>query len=99
MLRNFRKGPQRSLDRHRVRKQVGNLRVDDNNVGLVRSRSTYFPRTNAPKSERLYSERSSSAASDLAFLIELPLCPRCVASGDDSNDVVMLDVRDHEQVP
>src|ERR1700723_1902611 len=26
---------------------------------LVRSRSVYFPRTNAPKSERLYSERSS----------------------------------------
>jgi len=57
----------------------------------------YFPRTNAPKSERLYSERSSSAAGFLTFLIKLPLCPRCVASGDDSNGVVMLSVCDHEE--
>jgi hypothetical protein len=46
---------------------------------LVWSRSMYFPRTNGPKSERLYSARSSSAASFLGLPHELPLCPRCVA--------------------
>ena len=40
---------------------------------LARSRSMYFPRTNVPKSERLYSGRSSSLAIVLAFLIEFPL--------------------------
>src|ERR1017187_8374356 len=64
---------------------------------LVWSRSTNFPRTSAPKSERLYSERRSSAASFLAFFIELPLCPRRERGGDDSNGVFMLRVRDHEE--
>jgi hypothetical protein len=36
----------------------------------------YFPRTKGSKSERLYSERSSPAATVLTFLIELPFCPR-----------------------
>ena len=55
------------------------------------------PRTNAPKSERLYSERSPFAAGFLAFPTELPLCPRCVARGDEWNGVVMLSVVDHEE--
>jgi hypothetical protein len=66
---------------------------------LVRSRSMYFPRTNRPKSERLYSGRSSSAATVLAFLIELPLCSRRKTSGDDPNYVVMVYVRDYELAP
>jgi len=66
---------------------------------LVRSRSVYFPRTNAPKSERLYSERSSSAAAVLAFLIELAFRSRRKTSSDDPNYVVILDVRNHEQAP
>src|ERR1035438_10273334 len=66
---------------------------------LARSRSTYFPRTNVPKPERLYSERSSSAASVLAFLIQPSLRPRCGASGDDSNGLVMHGVGHHKQPP
>jgi hypothetical protein len=61
----------------------------------VRSRLIHFPRTNVPKSERLYSGRSSSATTILAFLIELPLWPRRKASGDDPNYVVAIYVRDH----
>jgi hypothetical protein len=65
----------------------------------ARSFSVYFPRTNAPKSERLYSERSSSAAAVLAFLIELPFRSRRKTRGNDPNYVVILDVRDHQQTP
>jgi len=54
----------------------------------------YFPRTNVPKSERLYSGGSSSATTVLAFLIELPLWPRRRASGDDPNYVVAIYVCD-----
>jgi len=57
---------------------------------LVRSRSMYCPRTNRPKSERLYSERSSSATTFLAFLIERPLSPRRKASGNHPNCVVAM---------
>src|SRR5580692_3907262 len=66
---------------------------------LARSCSVYFPRTNVPKSERLYSERSSSAATVLAFLIELPFCSRRRTRADDPNYVVILDVCDHRQTP
>jgi hypothetical protein len=64
---------------------------------LARSCSVYFPRTNAPKSERLYSERSSSAATVLAFLIELAFRSRRKRRGDDPNYVVIWDVCDHQQ--
>ena len=66
---------------------------------LVWSLSMYLPRTKAPKSERLYSERSSSEARFLAFLIQPPFCPRSMARSDDSNSVVMLHVCDNKQAP
>lgn len=56
----------------------------------------YFPRTNVPKSERLYSERSSSAAAVLAFLMELPFRSRCRTRGDDPNLRRHLGGCDHE---
>ena len=58
----------------------------------------YFPRTNGPKSERLYSERSSSAASVLALFIDPPLCPPRGTGGDDLYGPVMHGVGHHEQL-
>jgi len=43
----------------------------------------YSPRTKGPKSERLYSERSSSAATVLTFFTEFPFCLRHRANADD----------------
>ena len=57
---------------------------------LARSCSAYFPRTNAPKSERLYSVRSSFATTVLAFLVEPPFCSRRETRGDDPNYLVIL---------
>lgn len=57
---------------------------------LFLSRLMYFPRTNDGKSERLYSARSSSGASFLAFFINLSLCPSCLARRDDSNSLSIL---------
>ncbi len=36
-------------------------------------REAYFPRTSSPRSDRVYSARSSSLALRLAFFIDLPL--------------------------
>jgi hypothetical protein len=66
---------------------------------LFCSRSMYFPRTNTPKSERLYSERRSSAASLLAFFIELPFSPRRFAATDDSDGIASLGMRNDEESP
>lgn len=52
---------------------------------LFSSLETYFPRTNVPKSERLYSRRNVSAEPPLAFFIDFPLGPRCFAGADNSD--------------
>lgn len=39
----------------------------------VRTRLAYLPRTNSPRSDRLYSGRSQSLSSDLPFFINFPL--------------------------
>ena len=60
---------------------------------LVRSFSRYFRRTKGPKSERLYSERSSSAATVLSFLTGFPFCPRRRTSADGLDDRRENDLR------
>lgn len=46
------------------------------------SRFVYFPRTSSPKSERLYSGRPQSLASDLTFFIDSDFARGCSSSAD-----------------
>ena len=59
----------------------------------------YFPRTNTPKSDLLYSRRSSSETSLLAFFIEFPFRSGGPSRADDADDIASFDMRDHEQSP
>ena len=68
-------------------------------LDLACSRATYLPRTSAPNSERLYSGRSASPAPFLPFFIDLPLCARCLAGGNDSNRIILLRVGHHQKAP
>ena len=64
---------------------------------LALTRLWYFPRSSFPKSDRLYSARSSSDA-DLAFFIDAPFVLCCDTCVDDSDGVTALGVR-HNQKP
>jgi hypothetical protein len=66
---------------------------------LACSRATYLPRTKVPKSDRLYSGRSASPATPLGFFIDLPLRPGCLASGDDSNCLILFRVSHRQKAP
>jgi hypothetical protein len=63
---------------------------------LSSSRRAYFPRTNAPKSDRLYSDRSSPGFF-LVLFIQHSLFPSRFPSADDSNGAVPLSVRDNQE--
>ena len=57
-----RRGPGRRFDGDVEFLRVGNLGVEDDDIRIPLDRSAYFLRPTAPKPERLYSDRSSSAA-------------------------------------
>jgi hypothetical protein len=74
----------------RIPVYTASTQIGAGRVTSVTSPFTASARSNVPKSERLYSDRGSSAASLLTFFIQLPLCPRCLAP---------LHVRAHERAP
>src|SRR5438309_11623969 len=60
-------------------------------------RAAYFPLTSVPKSERLYSDLSSSTAFRLAFFIDFPFLSRRQTSTYDADDITFLGVRNDQE--
>ena len=63
----------------------------------VAARTAYFPRSSGPKSERLYSGRSSSTGFVLVFFIDFPLPSRRQTSTDYANEVAFPGVGHHQE--
>src|SRR5262249_50161685 len=63
----------------------------------ARTRLAYLPRTNSPKSDRLYSGRSQSFSSGLPFFINFPLPFRCESGTNDSDSFATLSVGNNKQ--
>src|SRR2546425_5251491 len=59
----------------------------------------YLPRTSVPKSERLYSGRSSSVGLRSAFFIDIPLTRSCGACTDNSDCIAAFGMSYHKQTP
>ncbi len=60
-------------------------------------RRAYFPRTISPKSDLLYSGRSSSTLDDLGFFMNVSFTLRCKTRADDTNAVLPLRVGNDQQ--
>src|SRR5262245_25410208 len=63
----------------------------------ARTRLAYLPRTNSPKSDRLYSGRSQSLSSGLPFFINFSLPFRCESGTNDSDSFATLSVGNNKQ--
>lgn len=65
-------------------------------LDLFCRRRAYFPRTNAPKSALLYSDRNSPGFL-LVLFIKCSLFPRCLPSTDDSNGAFPFSMGDNQE--
>ena len=91
------KQSQRVIHGLRVGEELGNVGIENDDVGSIRAPEAYRPRS---PSEKSYSSRIGFfRLEELAFFIDTSFAPSCVSSTNDTNHLLRIPVNDDEQSP